>query len=110
VPAVLYGQKTTLKSIEISWGGVEDYDGDVHITGTRVYSGSYDYPDPLVYKDTTSRNPTGVNGSYAIALNYPLDESSQPLNLAIDAVAPAHIPDYFTFIDIYKIKLRFGHK
>jgi hypothetical protein len=108
VPAVLYGQKTTLKSIEICWGA-EDYDGDVHITGTRVYSGDYDYPDPLVYKDTTTRSPYPTN-SYTIQLNYPLDESSQPLNLAIDAIAPAHIPDYFTFVDIYRIKLRFGHK
>jgi len=111
VPSVLYGQTTTLKSIEILWDGVEDYDDDVHITGTRVYSGDYDYPDPLVYKDTTTRSP-GVNGlgNYTIQVNSLLNDSSLPLNLAIDAVAPAHIPDYLTFVRIYRINLRFGHK
>ena len=108
VPAVLYGQGTTLKSIEIFWEGVEDYDGDVHITGTRVYSGDYDYPDPLVYKDTTTRSPY-PNYSYTIQVNCLLNDSSLPLNLAIDAIAPAHIPDYLTFVRINRINLRFSH-
>jgi len=108
VPTVLYGQKTTLKSIEISWGAEENYDDDVHITGTRVYSGNYSYGEPMVYKDTTTRSP-GATGTYTIQLNYPLDGPSPALNLAIDAIAPAHVPDYLTFVDIYWIKLRFGH-
>jgi hypothetical protein len=106
VPAVLFGQTTTLKSIEISWGA-EDFDGDVHITGTRVYSGSYDTQTP-VYKDATVRSP-GATGRYTIQLNRLLNDSSLPLNLAIDAVAPAHIPDYLTFVRIDSIRLRFGH-
>ena len=28
----------------------------------------------------------------------------------IDALAPGHVPDYLTYIHIYGIKLRFGHK
>jgi hypothetical protein len=74
-----------------------------------VYSGEYDYPNPQVYKDNTSRSPNAT-GSYTIQLNYPLSESSPFLNLSIDAIAPAHIPDYFTSIYIYGIKLRFSHK
>lgn len=109
LPAVLYGQKTTLKSIEVSYAG-ESFDGDVRVTGTCVYSGDYDYPDPLVYKDNTVRYPTDYPDSYTVQLNYPLNESSPCLNLSIDAIAPAHVPDYLTFIRIYGIKLRFGHK
>lgn len=108
VPSVLYGQQTTLKSIEIYWGAEANYSGDVHITGTRVYSSDYDYPSPLVYKDTTIRSP-GDTGIYTIHLNYPLDDAGLPLNLAIDANAPGHFPDYIPYVDIYRIKLRFGH-
>jgi hypothetical protein len=109
LPIMLYGQKTTLKSIEISWGAAQDFDDDVEITGTRVYSDDYDSANP-VYTDSASRKPNDVTHSYTIQLNYPLDESTPALNLAIDAVAPAHIPDYFTYVYIYGIKLRFGHK
>jgi hypothetical protein len=110
VPAVLYGQKTTLKSITVSYAAANDFDGDVRVTGTRVYSGDYDSPDPLVYKDTTARYPVKYPDSYTIQLNYPLSESSPPLNISIDAIAPGHIPDYLTYIHIYGIKLRFSHK
>jgi hypothetical protein len=110
VPAVLYGQKTTLKSIEVSYGAAENWDGDVRVTGTSVYSGDYDYPDPQVYKDTTSRYAGMDKKSYTIQLNYPLSESSPCLNLSIDALAPGHIPDYLTYIHISGIKLRFSHK
>ena len=110
LPAVLYGQKTTLRGIEISFGAGNNFDGDVRITGTCVYSGEYNYPDPLVYKDTTSRNAGNDKKSYTIQLNYPLSESSPCLNLSIDALAPGHPPDYLTAIHIHGIKLRFGHK
>jgi hypothetical protein len=110
VPAVLYGQKTTLKSIEVSFGAENDFDGDVRITGTCVYSGDYDYPDPLVHKDNNTHYPVKYPDSYTVQLNYPLGESSPPLNLSIDALAPGHIPDYLTYIYIYGIKLRFSHK
>jgi hypothetical protein len=110
VPAVLYGQKTTLKSIEVSFGAGNNFDGDVRITGTCVYSGDYDYPDPLVHKDNNTHYPVGYPDSYTVQLNYPLGESSPPLNLSIDAIAPGHIPDYLTYIYIYGIKLRFSHK
>lgn len=105
MPAVLYGQQTTLKSIEIAW--TDQGDSDVHITGTRVYSGSYNTLTP-VYKDSTIRSP-GATGTYTVQVNCPLDASNLPLNLAIDAVAPAHIPDYLTYAVIYSVTLRFGH-
>jgi hypothetical protein len=105
VPAVLYGQQTTLKSIEISWSN-EGF-SDVHITGTRVYSGSYDTLTPF-YKDSTIRSP-GNTGTYTVQVNLPLDASYLPLNLAIGAIAPAHIPDYLTFARINSINLRFSH-
>jgi hypothetical protein len=102
---VLYGQQTTLKSIEISWSN-EGF-SDVHITGTRVYSGSYDTLTPF-YKDSTIRSP-GNTGTYTVQVNLPLDASYLPLNLAIGAIAPAHIPDYLTFARINSINLRFSH-
>jgi len=108
LPVMLYGQKTTLKSIEISWSAGNNSDGDVHITGTRVYTGDYAYAGQI-YKDNTTRSPVGDTSTYTITLNYPLDESTPGLNLAIDGIAPAHIPDYFTYIYIYGVKLRFGH-
>lgn len=109
LPSVLYGQQITLKSIEIHWGAEANFGDDVNITGTCVYSSDYDYPSPLVYKDKTIRPAGGIPKTYTIQLNYPLDDANLPLNLAIDANAPGHFPDYIPYVDIYRIKLRLGH-
>jgi hypothetical protein len=100
VPAVLYGQRTVLKSIEIFYSCKDGSKG--YINGATVYED--DVVAPYVYDDSTSHT-SNTRTSYTIPVNFAFNDSSPFIGLWVWVHA-----DSSNWVNIYGIKLRFGHQ